>query len=34
MKTSVVPYEGMENMTEEASGNMVHEASGNMVHEV
>ena len=33
MKTNVLPYEGMENMVEEASGNMVHEASGNMVEE-
>ena len=33
MKNNVLPYEGMENMTEEASGNMVEEASGNMVEE-
>jgi hypothetical protein len=33
MKTNVLPYEGMENMVQEASGNMVQEASGNMVQE-
>ena len=33
MKNNVLPYEGMENMTEEASGNMAEEASGNMVEE-
>ena len=33
MESNVVPYEGMENMIEEASGNMIEEASGNIVDE-